>query len=187
MRNEAILTSLSLLIERQNTAIATSSSPGCVPQLGKQKPRKWEKMSVTNKKFRLCLGTEAVQRHTPDTLKYPFADWDSWFVASLRQISFFSRQCFRSWLGKLTNMMNADNKDTPSLMSLCKMRDSSYHNLLLCTINNTKEYQSSFGIQRRSLERITFLVFTPRCCNPAVQCTVPEMRLSWAVDTGDEN
>lgn len=84
-------------------------------------------------------------------------------------------------------MMNADNKDTPSLMSLCKMRDSSYHNLLFCTINNTKEYQSSFGIQRRSLARITFLVFTPRCCNPEVWIIVPKIGLPWAVDTGDEN
>lgn len=70
-------------------------------------------------------------------------------------------------------MMNVDNKDTVSLMSLCEMRDSSYYNLLFCTINNTKEYWSSFVLWRRNLARITLPVFALKCCDPAMQCTVP--------------
>lgn len=69
-------------------------------------------------------------------------------------------------------MMNVVNKDTLSLMSLCEMRDSSYYNLLFCTINNTKEYQPSFVLQR-NLARITLPVFALKCCDPAMQCTVP--------------
>lgn len=66
-------------------------------------------------------------------------------------------------------MMNADNKDTLSLTSLCKMRDSSYYNLLFCIINNPKKYRSSFVIQRSKLARITLPVLTPKHCNLVVE------------------
>lgn len=70
-------------------------------------------------------------------------------------------------------MMNVDNKDTLSLMFLCEMRDSSYYNLLFCAINNIKEYRSSFVLQRRNLARITLPIFALKCCDTAMQCTVP--------------
>jgi len=84
-------------------------------------------------------------------------------------------------------MMNADNKDTLSLTSLCKMTDSSYHNLLFCIINNLNKYRSSFLIQRRKLARITLPVLTPKHCNPAAEHRVPQLLLLWAVGTEGEN
>lgn len=113
-------------------------------------------------------------------------------MANLREISLFSRQCFRHRLGKQTNMMNVDNKDVSSLMSPCKMRDFSSYNLLFCIINNLKKYQLSFVILRRKVLRLSLPVLTSKLsfqnsCNPVVKYRVPEFLLLWAVVTGGEN
>lgn len=83
--------------------------------------------------------------------------------------------------------MNGGNKDTLSLMSLRKMRDSSYYSSLFCIINNLKKYQLSFVIQRRKLAGITLPVLTLKHCNPAVKHKVPQLSLLWAVGTEGEN
>lgn len=127
-------------------------------------------MSVTVENFRL-KKPDTVHRNTTDVLKYPFSNSDFWIIANLREISLFSRQCFRQWFGKQTNMMNVDNKDVSSLMSPCKMRDFSSYNLLFYIINNLKKYQLSFVIQRRKLLRLSLPVLMPKFplqnpCNP---------------------
>lgn len=134
---------------------------------------------------------ETIHRNTTDVLKYPFTNSDFWIMANLRETSLFSRQCFRHWFGKQTNMMNVDNKDVSSLMSPCKMRDFSSFNLLFCIINNLEKYQLSFVIQRRKLLRLSLPVLTPKFplqnpCNTIVKYRVPELLLLWAVGTGGE-